>query len=121
MNRRLRGKVSYLAGLAAEESVARCYGASGHRVAARRWRGMSGEIDLILRRGEELTFVEVKHSITFARAAERVTQRQMERVYAAASEFLVGEPDGLDTPSRFDVALVDGAGRVEILENAYAA
>ncbi|WP_035837368.1 YraN family protein [Allgaiera indica] len=117
----MRGKVSYLAGLAAEESVARRYGASGHRVAARRWRGTAGEIDLILRKGTELIFVEVKQSSNFARAAEHVTRRQMERVYTAASEFLVGEPGGMDTPSRFDVALVDGAGRIDILENAYAA
>jgi putative endonuclease len=121
MNRRLRGKISYLAGLAAEESVARRYGEAGHRVAARRWRGASGEIDLILRKGTELIFVEVKHSSSFARAAERVTRRQMERVYTAASEFLAGEPRGLDTPSRFDVALVDGTGQIDILENAYAA
>jgi Holliday junction resolvase-like predicted endonuclease len=26
---------------------------------------------------------------------------------------------GLDTNARFDVALVDGAGRIEIMENAF--
>lgn len=121
MNRRLRGKTSYLSGLAAEDSVARRYGETGHAVAARRWRGRGGEIDLVVRKGAELIFVEVKHSKTFARAAERVSPRQMARIYTAASEFLAGEPAGQDTPSRFDVALVDGMGRIDILENAYAA
>lgn len=121
MNRRLRGKTSYLSGLAAEEAVARRYGESGHSLAARRWRGTGGEIDLVVRKGGELIFVEVKHSKTFARAAERVTPRQMARIYAAASEFLAGEPTGQDTPSRFDVALVDGIGRIDIVENAFAA
>lgn len=121
MNRRLRGKTAYLSGLAAEDSVLRRYSDCGHAVAARRWRGAGGEIDLIFRKGAELVFVEVKQSRSFARAAERVTRRQMERVYTAASEFLAGEPAGLDTQTRFDVALVDGAGRIDILENAYAA
>lgn len=121
MNRALRGKTAYLAGMAAEDSVARRYGECGHSVAARRWRGQGGEIDLILRNGAELIFVEVKQSASFARAAERVTERQLARIYSAASEFLAGEPAGLETPSRFDIALVDGRGRIDILENAYAA
>ena len=37
------------------------------------------------------------------------------------SEFIGGEPAGQLTPVRFDLALVDGAGRIEILENAFAA
>ncbi len=45
----------------------------------------------------------------------------MARIYASASVFLAGEPAGQDTPSRFDVALVDGQGRIEIIENAFAA
>jgi putative endonuclease len=45
----------------------------------------------------------------------------MARIYAAAAEFLAGEPNGALTPARFDVALVDGFGRIEVLENAFAA
>ena len=45
----------------------------------------------------------------------------MARIYASAADFLSGEPDGQLTPSRFDVALVDGTGRIEILENAFTA
>ncbi|WP_102225194.1 YraN family protein [Acidimangrovimonas sediminis] len=117
----MRGKVSYLAGKAAEESVARHYDKTGHAIAARRWRGLGGEIDLVVRKGGELIFVEVKQSRSFEQAAWRVTERQMRRIYTAASEFLAGEPQGELTPSRFDVALVDGHGRIDILENAYAA
>jgi putative endonuclease len=45
----------------------------------------------------------------------------MARICTAASEYLAQEPLGQLTPVRFDVALVDGAGRIEILENAFAA
>ncbi|ARE39772.1 Endonuclease [Rhodovulum sp. P5] len=117
----MSGTVSYHAGLSAEESVARHYQARGLTVAARRWRGKAGEIDLILRDGEGLIFVEVKKSRDFARAAERLTHRQMTRVMTAALEFVGGEPRGQLTDMRFDVALVNGQGAVEILENAFTA
>ena len=117
----MSGYVSYRAGLAAEDQVARVYDLSGRRIAARRWRGTAGEIDLIARDGAEVIFIEVKKSDSHARAAERLSPRQMARIYASASEFLAGEPLGQLTEARFDVALVDAQGRIEILENAFAA
>ena len=116
------GAVSYRAGLAAEEAVARHYAGAGARLAARRWRGQSGEIDLVVRdRDGNVVFVEVKQSRSHAEAARHLGDRQMRRIWTAASEFLGGEPAGLDTPARFDVALVDGLGRIEVIENAFAA
>ncbi|MBP9950428.1 MAG: YraN family protein [Cypionkella sp.] len=117
----MSGARSYHAGVAAEDSVARFYDRSGRAVCARRWRGAAGEIDLIARQGAEVIFIEVKQSATHAEAAEHLTRRQMDRIYGAASEFLAGEPGGQLTDVRFDVALVDAAGRIEILENAFAA
>lgn len=117
----MSGARSYHAGLAAEDQVAQLYSRSGHEVCARRWRGSGGEIDLIARNGAEVIFIEVKQSSTHALAAEHLSERQMARIYASASEFLAGEPGGQMTESRFDVALVNGAGQIEILENAFAA
>ena len=117
----MSGIRSYHAAPPAEASVAQYYTPSGRSVCARRWRGRSGEIDLIARDGAEVIFIEVKQSSTHARAAEHLTERQMRRVYHAAEEFLAGEPLGLSTDVRFDIALVDGFGRIEVLENAYAA
>jgi putative endonuclease len=117
----MTGLVSYHAGLAAEAAVARLYQGSGRVIAAQRWRGQSGEIDLVARDGAQVIFIEVKHSDTHAHAAEHLSGRQMARIAGAAAEFLEGEPAGQLTEARFDVALVDGAGRIEILENAFAA
>jgi len=117
----MSGAVSYHAGLAAEDQVARHYSCSGRPIAARRWRGSAGEIDLIARDGAEVIFIEVKKSTSHAEAALHLTERQMRRIYTAASEFLGGEPFGQLTEVRFDVALVDQAGRIEVLENAFAA
>ncbi|AAV93718.1 YraN family protein [Ruegeria pomeroyi] len=114
-----RGTRNHLAGEAAENSVLRDYERRGYHLVRRRWRGRCGEIDLIARSGDEVVFVEVKQSRDFARAAESLGARQMKRLHAAAAEFLAEEPDGQLTPMRFDVALVDGTGRLEIVENAF--
>lgn len=114
------GKVNYLSGLAAEDAVARDYARRGHSTAARRWRGSRGELDLVVRDGDALIVVEVKKARDFAAAAQRITRRQLERIYGAVSEFVASEPRGQLTDVRFDVALVDGAGRMEILENYWA-
>ena len=53
-----------------------------------------------------------------ARAAERLGQRQIGRIRLAAEAFLGSEPGGTDTDARIDVALVDGTGRIEVVENA---
>ena len=115
----MRSRINYHAGLAAEDIVARSYAARGCAEAARRWRGQGGEIDLIVRDGDAVVFVEVKKSRTHAQAVQRVTRRQMDRICMAASEFVGGEPRGSLTPMRFDVATVDGAGRVTVVPNAF--
>jgi len=115
----LSGLVSYHAGLSAEDQVLAEYVRRGHAEQARRWRGAGGEIDLIVKDDDGLIFVEVKKSRDFARAAERLSLRQMHRIHASASEYLGRMPRGQDTPCRFDVALVDGSGAIEIIENAF--
>ena len=72
-NRRARGRMGYHAGLAAEERIAQDYERRGFAVARRRWRGQGGEIDLIVRDGAALIFIEVKQSRDFDRAAERLS------------------------------------------------
>lgn len=119
LSRREVGKAAHHAGLAAEARIAQDYERRGLTVARRRWRGRAGEIDLIARDGDTVVFIEVKKSSSFARAAERVSRRQMARLCAAAEEFLAGEPAGLMTDMRFDVALVDGMGAHRIVENAF--
>ncbi|UFS66380.1 YraN family protein [Paracoccus denitrificans] len=115
----LQGAVAYSAGRLAEESAAREYRRRGYDVMAERWRGRGGEIDLILCRDDEYTFVEVKKSRFHDRAAERIGARQIARICNAALEYCGRLPAGLLTAMRFDAALVDQFGRVEIIENAF--
>ena len=115
----MTGLVSHRSGLCAEEAVARHYSRGGATIAETRWRRSAGEIDLILREGPAVVFVEVKKAATHAIAAARITALQMARISASAAEFLGGEPGGQNTDCRFDVALVDAQGRIEIVPNAF--
>jgi putative endonuclease len=116
-----RGSRNHHAGQAAEEQVARAYEATGHRVRARRWRGGVGEIDLVLEKDGEIVFVEVKASKSHAEAACSVTPRQISRLLRSAEAYLGQLATGALTPMRFDVALVDRVGRLDIIPNALCA
>ncbi|OIQ32824.1 MAG: hypothetical protein BM562_03535 [Alphaproteobacteria bacterium MedPE-SWcel] len=118
-SRQNRGEVAHLSGAAAEELALRAYLGRGYTLAEQRWRGPHGEIDLILRRGAEVIFAEVKYSMSRDTAAARISAQQMQRVMASAAVFLDAEPQGQLTETRLDVVLVWGAGDVEILENAF--
>lgn len=118
--RKARGLTNYLAGHAAEASVARLYEDRGVAICARNWRGLTGEIDLIGRDGDVVIFVEVKQSRTHDLAASHLSDQQIRRIFATVDEFVAGEPRGLLTDVRIDLAMVDGQGRIELVENAFA-
>jgi len=119
--RRLRGAGAWATGASAEDGVALAYERRGATVAARRWRSPAGEIDLVVRDGSTVVAVEVKKARSLDEAAHRLGRRQMGRLCAAAALFCEGEPRGSLTDLRFDLALVDGMGRVRILEGAWGA
>jgi putative endonuclease len=117
--RRHRGTMAERAGAAAEDAVARRYEERGRRVRARRLRGPWGEVDLVAEEGDALVFVEVKRAPSLAEAALRLGRRQMDRLCAAARAYCEAEPRGALTPIRFDLALVDGQGRIRVIQNAW--
>ena len=117
MSRRTSGQRNYQVGLAAEDIVRRRYLEEGYELDRSRWRGISGEIDLIFRRGAEVVFAEVKASRDFARAAQALSSRQLTRISGAAEEYLARTFGHCDVDCRIDLALVDGQGRSQILEN----
>jgi len=118
--RRLRGRVAYLSGASAECRVADDYQRRGYRILHRRWRGQSGEVDLIVQGPSEVVLIEVKKSRDFGRAGRRRSARQLARSYRAAGEVAGTLPAGLATDMRLDVALMNGHGEMRVLENVTA-
>lgn len=117
----MSGLANHLSGAAAEGQVARHYAGLGLQIIARRWRGKGGEIDLIAHDGQTTVFIEVKRGRSHAAAVARLSQRQIARLCSAAAEYLGALPDGLNSAARFDVALVDGTGQIDVIENALLA
>jgi putative endonuclease len=113
-----RGRTNHLAGLAAEAQVADHFLRAGLPVRERRWRGPGGEIDLICGDEAGLVFVEVKKGRDHDGALARVTLRQLDRIRASAEAYVAAMPRGSLTDMRIDLALVDAAGRIAIIENA---
>lgn len=113
----VKGRSNHLSGLSAEDATALYYEAGGLDLIEHRWRGQAGEIDLICKDGDTLVVVEVKAAATLDRAAEHLTARQIARIMGAAEEYAGRLPAGLLTPIRVDAALVDGQGRIEVIEN----
>ena len=105
---------------AGERRAARWYRLRGWRVlAANVWAG-GNEVDLIVRRGRELRFVEVKEKLgpTFGSAAEAVTAEKQRRVRRAAGAWLAAHPELGTLDVGFDVVAV-GEGRLERLGDAF--
>lgn len=82
--------------------------AKGYRLLARDFRAPVGEIDLVVRRGRTVAFVEVKRRDSRDAAIFAVTPRQQSRIAAAARTFLAGRPDLARCDMRFDVVAVGG-------------
>ena len=78
----------------------------GYRLLARRYKCRAGEIDLVMRKGNLLVFVEVKARRNQTDAAEAVTFRQRDRITRAAEHFLAAYQQGQNCQVRFDVLLV---------------
>lgn len=117
--KRDRGKRSDLSGRAAEARVLEAYQSQGYVLRESRWRGQGGEIDLIFNHAACLVFVEVKKARSIDAAINSLRPAQMRRIHAAAAEYLAHAPNGQLSDVRFDLAVMDGGGRVEIIENAF--
>lgn len=111
-----KGSLAYYSGLAAEGIVARQYALANP---ISRWRGKSGEIDIIFADDGGFVFVEVKKAKTLDAAAQRLRPDQIRRICNTALEFVATTALGLAATMRFDLALVDETGRCEVIENAF--
>ena len=101
-----RRRAAYRHGLWAEELAALWLRAKGFRLLGRRVRIGGGELDLIMRRGSLVIFVEVKYRPDPERAAEAIGPAQQRRQLRAAASWLGGRADLQECSWRFDAVFV---------------
>ena len=105
-------------GAAGEARAAAWYVEHGYEVVDRNWRCREGELDLVVRRGRALAFVEVKARRTdrYGTPAEAVTPSKQRRLRALAARYL--DATGARPSSvRFDVVAILGE-ELEVIESA---
>jgi putative endonuclease len=81
------------------------------------WRCAAGEIDLVMRDGDEIVFVEVKlrRGETAGRAEESISTAKGKKLLAAGGWYVADHPDVGDPIWRIDLVAItlDRTGRVE--------
>ena len=91
----------------------------GWHVLGQRLRTAAGEVDAVAEREGLVAFVEVKHRPTLADAAASLGKRQRARLLAAAEILLAENPGWGAQGVRFDVMVVDAAGVVRRIVDAF--
>ena len=120
-DRSQRGRDADRRGRAAEDAAAAALERDGWTLLGQRLRTKAGEIDLAAQKDGLLALVEVKARPRLTDAAQAVTARQRGRLLAAAEILLAEHPDWGPEGVRFDLLLVDAAGRVRRIADAFRA
>ncbi len=91
----------------------------GYRLLAWRYKSPSGEIDLIMRRGDVTAFIEVKARATADKAIESVTAFQSKRISAAARSWMGRDQIAARQTCRFDIVAISPYHWPQHIENAF--
>ena len=96
---------------------------AGYQIVARRWRAVTGEIDLIAKRRRLLVFVEVKYRFDSQHIAAP-TPRQCQRIRSTASSFIARYTAFSNYQCRFDLFIVNHdkilpEGHIAHIKNAW--
>jgi len=113
------GRTAYATGIAAEDLACAALVADGWAIHARRLRTRAGEVDVVAEKAGILAIIEVKRRPFLADAAAAMTVRQQSRLLGACDIILADHPDWGVNGVRFDVLLVDRAGQVRRITDAF--
>lgn len=112
-----------MTGAQAEQWAAQHLQQQGLKPVTQNYRSRFGEIDLIMRDGAALVFIEVRlrRNQDFGGAAASIDKRKQQRIIHTAQQYLAGLAH--IPPCRFDVVLMDDAEghNVQWLKNAFEA
>ncbi len=117
--RRHQGSRAYARGIDGEAVACAALVRNGWSVLARRLRTEAGEIDVVAAKDDLLAIVEVKARLTLADAATALGPRQRARLMAASEIALAEHPEWARPNMRFDLIVVDAAGAVRRIADAF--
>jgi len=102
-------------GAAAEAAARATLEAQGLRTLASNVNFRFGELDLVMRDGDTVVFVEVRYrrNDRFGGGAGSVDHKKRRRIVLAARAWLAGQRGLADAPCRFDVVSVQGDRSLE--------
>lgn len=114
-----RRRAAHRHGLMAESLAGLMLRLKGYRVLARRFRTGRGEIDLIVRRGNVIAFIEVKARADADEALAAIGPRTRQRIADAANIWITRNREITNYVYRFDIVLVAPWRLPRHLKNAF--
>jgi putative endonuclease len=106
LDRTERRRGAHLFGLKAESLAVLLLRLKGYSIVARRYTISGGEIDLIVRRGDSIAFVEVKARADLEAAADAISATKRRRISRAARVWLARNPWAAGLTLRGDAVFV---------------
>lgn len=104
--RRPKARLASVIGRKAERLALIYLLAKGYRPLARRFGGKGGEIDLIVKRGRTVAFVEVKARGVLENALTAITAKKHQLITARVRHWLARNPWAMDHDLRVDAVFV---------------
>jgi putative endonuclease len=100
------------AGAQFEQRARRDLERAGLTLLSQNYTTRHGELDLVMRDGDTIVFVEVRYrrSASHGDAAASVTRSKQVKLILAAQHWLAAHPRQATAPCRFDVVSYDGVG-----------
>lgn len=111
-------RLNHSQGAAGEDAALAFLESKGCCLVARNWHCAFGEIDLIVKQGKMLVFVEVKYrkNISFGGAAASITPAKIGRLLRSAEHYLqTHKTTGM--PCRLDAVLIQGTAEPVWIQN----
>lgn len=110
------------AGDKAEKKALEYLQKSGLRLVMANYRSPFGEIDLIMKDGPALVFIEVRHrtSMAYGGALASVTYSKQQKIIKTATHYLLVKKIKEQLPLRFDVLAINGKNEtIDWVKNAF--
>jgi putative endonuclease len=112
----------YRKGLFAEYYAATYLFLKGYRIRKMRYKTHVGEVDIIAKKGLELTFTEVKYRPNYSKGAYAITPKSQGRIRRAAEYYMMEnakESSTIDNEIRIDAIIITNFFVIHHIKNAF--